>query len=298
MQSHDIVVDREELPRTVGNLNGSYRNCGCSSISEFIGWLKANLDATTGAHYLKFLDEILQSKGNNVVSRLRVKRRHLLPRATAKSIRIIDADSMSILSEGDWALEDPWWNIVAKAAIALYSHTGLRPSELRLAKLRDLDLVRGEIRISSPKGKGRWADGTEASPIMPGCEYVVAEYLEKREEILQRGGAAFHEALFPFVSLNGKVGYWSSGMWAKMKAHVELASGVEFRWKDFRPTLAQACKDAGAPIEAISKVLRHSSSNTTERYYARIRPESAFSQVRMAWQARKPLQAEIQKVQN
>jgi len=85
---------------------------------------------------------------------------------------------------------------------------------------------------------------------------------------------------------------------ARLKAHVELAAGVRFRWKDFRPTLAQVCKDAGAPIEAISKVLRHSSSKTTERYYARIRPESAFSQVKTAWQAWKPLQVEIQKVQN
>jgi integrase len=267
-------------------------------LGEFIGWLKANLDATTGAHYLKFLDEVLQSKGNNVVSRLKVKRRHLLPRATAKSIRTVPVESLGTLLDGEWALEVPWWDAVAKAAIALYSHTGLRPSELRLAKLKDLDLGGGEIRISSPKGKGRWTDGTEASPVMPGCEHRLSVYLERRNEALLGAGVAYHDALFPFLSANGEVGYWSSAMWAKLKAHVELASGVAFRWKDFRPTLAQECKDAGAPIEAISKVLRHSSSNTTERYYARIRPESAFSQVRVAWQARKPLQVEIRKVQN
>ncbi|MEM0343651.1 MAG: site-specific integrase [Thermoplasmata archaeon] len=267
-------------------------------IGAFVGWLKANLDATTGAHYLKFLDEVLQSVGNNVILRLKVKRRNLLPRTTAKSIRTLSSDTLDVLLSGDWSLEDPWWDAVAKGAVALYAHTGLRSTELRLAKVSDLDLERGEICVSNPKGMGRWTDGTEISPIMPGCEDLLEEYLNKRQEVLLAYDAATVEALFPFISRNGKVGNWSAAMWAKLKAHIELASGVSFRWKDFRPTLAQVCKDAGAPIEAISKVLRHSSSMTTERYYARIRPESAFSQVRAAWQAWKPLQAEIRKVQN
>jgi len=158
-----------------------------------------------------------------------------------------------------------------------------------LAKISDLDLERGEIRVSTPKGLGRWTNGTEVSPIMPGCEEVVRGYLERRKEVLEKAGVGRHEALFPFVSMNGRVVFWSPSMWTKLKAHVELAVGFRFRWKDFRPTLAQMCKDAGVPIEAISKVLRHSSSKTTEQYYARIRPESAFSQVKAAWQAWKPL---------
>ena len=267
-------------------------------IGAFVGCLKANLDATTGSHYLKFLDEVLQSKGNNVVSRLKVKRRNLLPKVGVKSIRIVPTEVLDRLLSENWTLEDPWWHIVARTAIALYAHTGLRSSELRLAKLTDLDFERWEICVSSPKGMGRWANGTEVSPIMPGCEGILTEYIHTRKMMLDETAEPFHEALFPFVSKNGKVSHWSTGMWSKLKNHIELASGARFRWKDFRPTLAQSCKDAGAPIEAISKVLRHSSSKTTEQYYARIRPESAFSQVKAAWQARKPLQADIQKVQN
>lgn len=267
-------------------------------IGAFVGWLKRNVDATTGAHYLKFLDEVLQSRGNNVISRLKVKRRNLLPRVSTKSIRTIPSDSLQLILSAKWTLEDDWWDSVAKAAIALYSHTGLRPTELRLAKLSDLDLERGEIRVSNPKGMSRWTNGTEIAPIMPGCEELLAEYLDRRREVLLANNAGAAEALFPFVSAKGKVGYWSTAMWAKLKAHIELATGVRFRWKDFRPTLAQICKDGGAPIEAISKVLRHSSSKTTERYYARIRPESAFSQVKTAWRTWKPLQVEIRKVRN
>lgn len=100
-------------------------------------------------------------------------------------------------------------------------------------------------------------------------------------------GFVDHEALFPlfpFISMNGRVGYWSTAMWAKLKAHVELAVGFRFRWKDFRPTYAQRLKDLGAPIEAVSKCLRHKDTGTTEEYYARIRSETAFSQVRRVWE--------------
>jgi integrase len=264
-----------------------------SDIGEIIGWFKANLDATTASHYMKFLDEVLQSVGNNVLSRLKVKRRHLLPRPMNKSISVIPSDTMDILLAGGYTLEDKWWDATAKAAIALAAHTGLRSSELRLAKVEDLDLTRLEIRVSSPKGKGRWANGNERTPIMPGCEDTLRAYLDQRRERLEGAGKPDHEALFPFIPKKGEIRSWSIPMWTQLKKCAETASGQRFRWKDFRPTYAQSLKDADAPIEAISRCLRHTSTKTTEQYYGRIRPESAFSQVRAAWQARKPLPSEI-----
>ena len=262
-------------------------------VSEIIGWFKGNLDATTAAHYMKFLDEVLQSVGNNVISRLKVKRRHLLPKPMVKSISLIPSDSMDTLLSGGYKLDDPWWDAASKAAIALCAHTGLRSSELRLSRFADLNLDRMEIRVSSPKGMARWANGTERAPIMPGCEDAIRDYLERRRTALAGIGGADVEALFPFISVKGEARFWSAAMWAKLKQAVETASGEHFRWKDFRPTYAQTLKDANAPIEAISKCLRHSSTKTTEQYYGRIRAESAFSQVRAAWQARKPLSQEI-----
>lgn len=130
---------------------------------------------------------------------------------------------------------------------------------------------------------------TEVSPIMLCCGEGVFPYLERRKKVLEKAGVGLHEAFFHFISMNGRVGFWSPLRWTKLETHVEVATGFRFRQKDFRPTLAQMCKRAGAPIEVMSEVLRHSSSKITEQYYARIRPESAFSQGRAAWQARKPL---------
>jgi integrase len=258
-----------------------------TDVAEFIAWCKTNLDVLTMLKYLHFLDEILTSVGNNSVQKVRIKRRSLIPKGTQKSIQTISSDIISRLLTGAYALEDPNWDMVAKGAIALYSHSGLRVSELRLAKLSDLKLAESRITVSNPKGKGRWANGEEEAPVMPGIESFLRHYLEQREEALRALGLnpLEVEPLFPHIYPSGKVRYWSDPLWRKLKKHVEIASGVRFRWKDFRPTFAQMAKDRGAPIEAVSKCLRHTNTRTTEQYYARIRSETAFSLVKRAWEA-------------
>lgn len=93
------------------------------------------------------------------------------------------------------------------------------------------------------------------------------------------------EPLFPYETKEGVVDYWIQQIWGKLKEAIEVAAGTKFRWKDLRPTFAQKAKDLGAPIEAVSKCLRHTSTRTTELYYARIRSDTAFSQVRQVWEA-------------
>ncbi len=79
----------------------------------------------------------------------------------------------------------------------------------------------------------------------------------------------------------GELTYWSDPVFGKLKSELEKASGVRFSIKTFRPTFAQKAKDSGAPIEApieaVSKAMRHTNTRTTEQYYARIRADDAFS---------------------
>lgn len=156
-----------------------------------------------------------------------------------------------------------------------------------MARFHDLHLERAEIIVSSPKGQRQWASGQEIAPIMPGIEHNLREYLEIREGKLRELGLdpIEVEQLFPYLTRNGKIGYWNENEWRKLTYEVARVTGIRFRWKDLRPTFAQLAKDHGAPIEAISKCLRHTSTSTIEQYYARIWSETAFSQVRQVWEA-------------
>lgn len=256
-------------------------------VCEFIIWCKHRLDASTASKYLRFLGEVLQYVGNNAVERVKVTKRGLLPIATPKSIQIVPGENLDQLMAGLWELEDEWWDAVGKAALTLYLHTGMRPSELRTARLKDLDLSRLEIVVSNPKGKRRWANSEEKAPIMACAEECIRKYLKRRTEALEKTGldAREVEPLFPYITKKGHVGYWNESAWRRLKFQIEQASGIRFKWKDLRPTFAQKAKDLGAPIEAVSKCMRHTSTRTTELYYARIRSDTAFSLVRQAWEA-------------
>jgi integrase len=83
---------------------------------------------------------------------------------------------------------------------------------------------------------------------------------------------------------DGTLSYWSEAALRKLVREVSRISGVRFSLKDLRSTFAQMAKDRGASIEAVSRALRHGSTRTTELYYARMRPEEAFRELRRAFE--------------
>jgi hypothetical protein len=58
-------------------------------IELFIAWCNEKLDASTSKKYIRFLEEVLQSVGNNAVKLVKMKRRDIMPKATLKSIKTI-----------------------------------------------------------------------------------------------------------------------------------------------------------------------------------------------------------------
>ena len=63
---------------------------------------------------------------------------------------------------------------------------------------------------------------------------------------------------------------------------IQGVAGLSFRWKDFRSTFAQTCIDNGTKVEAVSRLLGHSSTKITETYYGRIRNDKAMEEVAKA----------------
>ncbi len=64
-----------------------------------------------------------------------------------------------------------------------------------------------------------------------------------------------------------------------LKAKLARTSGVRFSMKTFRATFAQMANDKGAAIEMAPRAMRHGSTKTTERFYARIRADDAFREL-------------------
>src|SRR2546429_6171461 len=78
------------------------------------------------------------------------------------------------------ANERGWRPRTVLAATAIYYHTGLRPKELRLAALKDLDLQRWILTVRHPKGEGAWAVDGERVRLFPGVRPFVLDYIDFR----------------------------------------------------------------------------------------------------------------------
>ena len=72
------------------------------------------------------------------------------------SIKFIGADDLGAIFDTVSKMEG-WTGSICRGMVALYFGTGLRPSELRLAELRDLDIKKARIFVRHPKGEDNWA---------------------------------------------------------------------------------------------------------------------------------------------
>lgn len=236
------------------------------------------LDASSQAHLVKVLGNFLAWLGNPVLERMRRQRHVRLPREIPKPVHVLTDPELQRL----WACDvlGGWRGRVGRFLSVFLSATGLRPGEVRQARLEDLDLARRVIVVVHPKGEGSWAAAGLEAPVLEFALQEVRDFLADREDYLAGGEC---EALVPLRSWDGRLGPWSEAGLRKLVADLREASGVRFSLKTFRATFAQRAVDAGVPIEVVSRALRHASTKTTERWYARVRTDAAFAQLHAAF---------------
>ena len=113
-------------------------------------------------------------------------------------------------------------------------------------------------------------------------------YLMERNRHLRKHHQPDAEPLIPYCPIfrQCKVRYFHPAEWSKLKKKIQKVAGLRFKWKDFRSTFAQTCIDNGAKIEAVSRLLGHSSTKITETYYGRIRNDRAMEEVAQALEKR------------
>ena len=253
-------------------------------VVAFLLWMRSyptrngsGLQPGTQENYFEYLLALLKWVENPVVLKLMTSGYIRLPRRSLPEISVLPESELERL-QSRLAKMPGWDGCVARFMVAMYAYSGLRRSELRLARLQDLDTKNWRILVVHPKGEGTWGSASVATILPPARKYV-RYFLKERKEYLSSRGLRECEPLVPRIWRDGNVGYWTDALWGKVKARAECLADTPFRIGELRATFAQMCKDRGASIEVVSRALRHRFVLTTEMYYARIRPDAAFREL-------------------
>jgi len=194
------------------------------------------------------------------------------------------ADQSRILNKAEEAKD--WRVRQAYALVVLCLSTGLRPKEVRLCNVGDLDTASWRIRAIHVKGEDTYGQAREI-PIDPRGRSTIKRYLAKRAEMISKR-CPMTQALF--LALNDKDGdgYFSSNSLRKLKRIVEAETGTKFELRACRRTFGQNLIDQGASIETVSVLLGHSTTKTTENYYARKKQDAAIMEATSIWEQKPP----------
>jgi integrase len=250
-------------------------------IDAYLLWMREQgLDTATQAKNIGMLNHLLLWCKNPVIENMKKSRFTRFPKAMHKEIDPLPRGAVEYILDCSNQLVG-WKGAVLRTALHLYAYTGLRPTELRTARIIDIDLATWTLVVSNPKGKNLYGRERRVK-ILPQCRETVIQYLQARKIYLQDNGIHSAEQLFPYLDRHRNVRYWSDAEWRKLKRDFERSANVRFKYKDFRASFAQMVIDSGGVLEHVSRALGHSTTATTELWYGRIRDADAWKGIEEA----------------
>ena len=249
-------------------------------ISEFLKNMRQRgLNVNTHVKSLQILNGLLRYCNNSVIDKMRAKR--LLPKRKMNEIQSLSEAEIKHIIRSARELEG-WNGTVAVFICSMFPYTGLRSSELIKAHRTDLNERKWELWVRHPKGENKY--GVQRTvPIPPPIRKTVLEYLQARQENMDRHGIQECEPLISRITPTGKIRYFSVNHIRKLKRDVAEIAGIEFKLKDFRSSYAQILIDRKVPLQSVSKAMGHQTTKTTELYYARIKDVSMFDDINNLW---------------
>src|SRR5207247_10354199 len=136
------------------------------------------------ANSLVHRGRLLDSVQNNGIRELRALK--MLPQRPGPKPIFVKSEDWLREVLGKLESVEGWMAETVRFAVQVYFWTGLRVRELRLAKLKDVDLTTWTMKISAPKGLGRWATGGERILVVPDLRPVVMDFVAARSKMLER----------------------------------------------------------------------------------------------------------------
>lgn len=138
------------------------------------------LDPETQAKYLQHLNNLLLYCGNPVIENL--KREGVrLPSGRGKSIDSLTELELNIIREAAEKIEG-WNGEIARFMVWFMPATGVRPKEIRLAHVSDLNTRTWEFYVRHPKGEGSWGERRTVI-ILPEARPAVKRFLGRGRSI-------------------------------------------------------------------------------------------------------------------
>ncbi len=170
--------------------------------------------------------------------------------------------------------------------------SGLRPKEVRLSRINDLDLDGAQLHAVEVKGDKRYGE-PRFTAIHPDAIPFLRRYLRVRAEMLTRKYIVT-DVLFPAVQdfYHGD-GFYSSNGTSELRKLVMRETGVMYDLRACRRTFGQFAIDSNVDIEAVSSMMGHATTKTTENYYGRKKNSAAVAQAQLAWRTPSQTQPDV-----
>jgi integrase len=134
--------------------------------------------------------------------------------------------------------------------------------------------------------------------VRPDMVPTIERYLRERQQHIEEAG--FKDALYLFPNLYvGQDAFHSASSFKSIKKEVEVASGVEFKIKDFRSTLTSITVNGDMGLlPDMSAQLRHSNLATTQRSYRRMQQGVAGKELRKSYKKSGSITAQNPVIEN
>jgi len=243
------------------------------------------LSGITIEKYRGIIESVCAYHGNAIYEEMKKKGAQFSMRVT-KEVRSLSPEELEAIQEAANGIGG-WTGEVCRFLTVMLPNTGLRPSELRLAELKDLNPDLIFIRVKNPKGKGKYGRERKAV-ILPAARPAIVRFLKARKAYLEKFGFGQDAApLVPSVRGRTKPCIYSSNSFRRCKKLIDarLPAGFEqFSLKTFRATFLQiVMKDHPELLEDVSYSMGHSSTKTTQQYYRLIDEDKTVERIQQAF---------------
>jgi len=235
-------------------------------------------------HNIDVMASLLRYVGNNALNLAKIKYPQHFQRHAVKRLDPLSQNEREmIIREAEKVQDNDWRRMEAYAICVTGICTGLRPGELRLALVTDLDLAAGVMHAEEVKGKGKYGEPRN-SAIHPDGLPFLRRYLKVRGKMIVRYGST-NQFLFPAFrdERAGGDGCFSQQGMSRLRTIVKEDTGLVFDNRTCRRTYGQGAIDAGVPLDAVSRMLGHSTTKTTETHYCRRSNAAAIEEAQKVW---------------